>query len=373
MEITAAVARAIGGRFTLEQLSLAEPRSDEVLVRLVATGICHTDISMRDHKIYPIPHPVVLGHEGAGIVERVGDAVKNVAVGDHVVLTSNSCGHCPSCVEALPVYCYEFNDYNFSGTRRDGSSPLSLDGGKVHYFHSQSSFATHSVAHERCVVRVRKDAPLELLGPLGCGVMTGSGAVVNSMKVGVGKSIAVFGTGSVGLSAIMAAKLVGAGIIIAVDQVPARLALALELGATHAIDATAGQVAEAIRAICRHGVDYTLDTTGNMKVLRTAMDMLAPRGTCGYVGGAPPGAAVTIDVEQIMVGGRTIRGIIEGDSNPNVFLPHLIDLYMLGRFPFDRLVRFYPFESINEAAADALSGSTIKPVLRFAASPPPAR
>jgi aryl-alcohol dehydrogenase len=195
--------------------------------------------------------------------------------------------------------------------------------------------------------------------------MTGSGAVVNSMKVGIGKSIAVFGTGSVGLSAVMAAKLVGAGIIIAVDQVASRLELARELGATHAVDASAGRVADAIRDLTPDGVDYTLDTTGNMTVLRMAMDVLAPRGTCGYVGGAPPGAAVTIDVEQIMVGGRTIRGIIEGDSNPHVFLPHLIDLHMLGRFPFDKLIRFYPFESINEAAEDALSGKTVKPVLRF--------
>jgi aryl-alcohol dehydrogenase len=365
MQITAAVARAIGGRFSLEEVSLEEPRPEEVLVRLVATGICHTDISMRDHKIYPIPHPVVLGHEGAGVVERVGSCVTRVSVGDHVVLTSNSCGHCPSCIEAMPVYCYEFNAYNFSGTRRDGSSPISREGERIHYFHAQSSFATHSVAHERCVVRVRKDAPLELLGPLGCGVMTGSGAIVNSMKVGVGKSVAVFGTGSVGLSAIMAAKLVGAGLIIAVDQVPARLELALELGATHALNAATDSVADAIKDITRHGAHYTLDTTGNMRVLRTAMDVLAPRGTCGYVGGAPPGAAVTINVEQIMVGGRTIRGIIEGDSNPNVYLPHLIDLFMLGRFPFDRLVRFYPFESINDAVEDAFSGRTIKPVLRF--------
>jgi aryl-alcohol dehydrogenase len=368
MKITAAVARAKYTPFSLETLSLEEPRGDEVLVRLVATGICHTDIAIRDHKIYPVPQPVVLGHEGAGIVEQVGAGVTKVRVGDHVILTSNSCGHCPSCVDGLPVYCYDFNIYNFAGSRPDGTSPLSKDGEKVHYFHAQSSFATHSVSRERCVVRVDKEAPLELLGPLGCGVMTGAGAVINSMAVGVGQSIAVFGTGSVGLSAIMAAKLVGAGVIIAVDLVEPRLELARQLGATHTVNPDKESAVDAIKAITGAGVNFTLDTTGNMKVLRQAMDVLAPRGTCGFVGGAPPGAAVTIDVEQIMVGGRTIRGIIEGDSNPDVFLPKLIELFMLGRFPFDKLVEFYPFEAINTAVDDALSGRTVKPILRFPAS-----
>ena len=367
MHITAAVARAKNTPFSLETLSLEEPRFDEVLVRLVATGICHTDISMRDHKIYPVPHPVVLGHEGAGVVERVGAGVTKVQAGDHVILTSNSCGHCPSCVEGMPVYCYDFNAYNFSGSRPDGSSPLSKNGEKIHYFHAQSTFADYSVTRERSVVKVRNDAPLELLGPLGCGVMTGSGAVINSMAVGVGHSIAVFGSGSVGLSAIMAAKLVGAGIIIAVDLVESRLTLARELGATHAVNPDKESTVEAIKRIAGAGVNFTLDTTGNMKVLRQAMDVLAPRGICGFVGGAPAGAAVTIDVEHIMVGGRTIRGIIEGDSNPEVFLPKLIELYMLGRFPFDRLVKFYPFEEINTAVDDALSGRTVKPILKFRA------
>jgi aryl-alcohol dehydrogenase len=364
--IIAAVARAKDTPFSLEALSLEEPRGDEILVRLVATGICHTDISMRDHKIYPVPHPVVLGHEGAGIVQKIGRGVTKVNIGDHVILTSNSCGHCPSCVEGMPVYCYDFNTYNFSGSRPDGTSPISKNGEKIHYFHAQSSFANFSVARERSVVKVDKDAPLELLGPLGCGVMTGAGAVINSMAVGVGHSIAVFGTGSVGLSAIMAAKLVGAGIIIAVDLVESRRTLARELGATHTVNPATESALDAIKRITGMGVNFTLDTTGNMQVLRQAMDALAPRGTCGFVGGAPKGAAVTMDVEQIMVGGRTVRGIIEGDSNPEVFLPKLIALYRLGRFPFDKLVKFYPFEEINTAVDDALSGRTVKPILRFA-------
>ena len=209
MQITAAVARAKNAPLSLEEVSLAEPRADEVLVRLVAAGICHTDISMRDHIIYPVPHPVVLGHEGAGIVERIGAGVTRLAAGDPVILTSASCGHCPSCDSGLPIYCYEFNDRNFTGTRIDGSSPLSKGGEIIHYYQGQSSFATHAVIRERSVVKVPKEAPLEMLAPLGCGIMTGAGAVINSLGVGIDDSVAVFGTGSVGLSAIMAAKLVG--------------------------------------------------------------------------------------------------------------------------------------------------------------------
>jgi aryl-alcohol dehydrogenase len=367
MNIQAAVARGVNAPFAIETVSLDEPRFDEVLVRLVATGICHTDISMRDHKIYPVPHPVVLGHEGAGIVERIGSAVTRVKPGDHVVLFSNSCGHCPSCAASLPSYCYHFNDYNFFGVRPDGSSPLSKGDEKIHYFQAQSSFATHSICRERSIVKVREDAPLEMLGPLGCGVMTGAGAIINSMDVGVGDSVAVFGTGSVGLSAVMAARLVGAAIIVAVDLVDARLALARELGATHTINPGKDDASAAIKSITHGtGVNFTLETTASMRVLRQAIDVLSPRGTCGFVGGAPKGIELTVDVEHVMVGGRTIRGIIQGDANPDTFLPKLIDLFMSGRFPIDRLVKFYPFAAINEAVADALSGRTVKPILRFA-------
>lgn len=366
MDITAAVARAVGAPFTIETIAIEDPRDDEVLVRLVATGICHTDISMRDHKIYPVPQPVVLGHEGAGIVERVGRAVTKVARGDHVILTSGSCGHCPSCESGLPIYCYHFNEHNFHGARADGTSPLSKNGEMIHYFQAQSSFATYSICRDRNVVRVPKDAPLEMLGPFGCGVMTGAGAIINSMPVDVGDSVAVFGAGAVGLSAIMAAKLVGAATIVAVDLVDSRLALARELGATDVINSGREDSGAAIKRITAGiGVNYALDTTANMGVLRGAIDALAPRGTCGFVGGAPPGMELTIDVEHVMVGGRTIRGIIEGDSNADTFLPKLVDLFVKGRFPIDKLIKFYPFTEINTAVEEALSGKVVKPVLRF--------
>jgi aryl-alcohol dehydrogenase len=365
MQITAAVARAKHAPLTIETLSMEAPRADEIVVRLVASGICHTDISMRDHAIYPIPHPVVLGHEGAGIVERIGAAVTKVAPGDHVIMTADSCGHCPSCQDGLPTYCYEFFEHNFSGGRTDGTSPLARNGETIHTFQHQSSFATHSLCRERNVVKVDRGAPLDLLGPLGCGVITGAGGVINSLRVEVGKSIAVFGVGAVGLSAVMAAKLVGAGKIIAIDRVESRLALARELGATHTILAGRDSAPGTIKSITGVGVDYTFETTASMTVLRQAIDALAPRGVCGFVGGAPKGAEVTIDVERVMTGGRTIRGIIEGDANPDVFLPKLIELHRLGRFPIDRLVTYYPFEAINQAIDDALGGKVVKPILRF--------
>src|SRR3984885_5275013 len=268
MQITAAIARAKNAPLSLEEVSLAEPRADGGLVRLVAAGICHTDISMRDHIIYPVPPPVVLGHEGAGIVERIGAGVTRLAPGDPVILTSASCGHCPSCDSGLPIYCYEFNDRNFAGTRIDGSSPLSKGSEVIHYYQGQSSFATHAVIRERSVVKVPKEAPLEMLAPLGCGIMTGAGAVINSLGAGIDDSVAVFGTGSVGLSAIMAAKLVGAGTIIAVDLMDSRLTLARELGASHAINPGQQSAPQAVREILPLGVDFIVDTTANAGVLR---------------------------------------------------------------------------------------------------------
>jgi len=365
MKIEAAVARAKFAPLILETLELEEPRDDEVRVRLVATGVCHTDMAVRDQKIVPMPQPMVLGHEGAGVIEKVGAGVTKVRVGDHVILSGDSCGHCPSCQVSLPSYCFEFFPRNFGGGRLDGTTPLSANGEKVHTFMGQASFASHVVCHDRNVVKVAEDAPLELLGPLGCGIITGAGAVINSLKVGMGKSIAVFGTGSVGLSAIMAAKLIGAGKIIAIDLRDDRLKLALELGATHTINSSRESIPEAIRAITKSGVDFTLETTALMPVLRHAIDILAVRGTCGFVGGAPEDSELTFVPSFVMNGGRTVRGIILGDANPEEFLPKLIELHALGHFPVEKLVAFYPFAEVNRAIDDSLAGRCVKPVLRF--------
>ncbi|MEE7546267.1 NAD(P)-dependent alcohol dehydrogenase [Xanthomonas sp. Kuri4-1] len=364
-EILAAVARQPGAALTLEHLQLEEPRADEIRVRVVATGVCHTDLVARDQQL-PVPLPVVLGHEGAGIVERVGSAVTKVAVGDPVVMTFNSCGRCPSCQDHAATYCHQFFPLNFFAARADGSSALSAAGEPVHgHFFGQSSFASHALCNERNVVKVPADVPLELLGPLACGIQTGAGAVLNALRPQAGQSLVVFGVGSVGLSAIMAAHLTGVATIIAVDLHDTRLALARELGATHTVNGGREDAREAILAITGAGVDFALDTTGSARIVRQAVESLAPRGTCGILGAS--NQEVSLDLTQLMSAGRSVRGIVEGESVPDVLIPRLIALYRQGRFPFDRLVTFYPFEQINQAIHDSEQGRAIKAIVRLPA------
>lgn len=365
MRIIAAVARAPHQPLTIETLDLAEPRVDEVLVRLVATGICHTDIAMRD-QAFPVPQPIVLGHEGAGIVERVGSTVTKVLPGDHVLMSYNSCGTCRSCLAHATSYCYDFFGRNFGGSRPDGSSPLSLDGASIHgNFFGQSSFATRALCNSRNVVKVPSELPLQKLGPLACGVQTGAGAVLNGLRVPAGASFAVFGSGSVGLSAVLAARVAGATRIIAVDRLDTRLELAREFGATDVVDVTTTDPIRAVMEITGDGAAFTLDTTGTPAVIRQAVECLAPRGRCAILGASPVGTEVSLDVLHLMTAGRRIQGTVEGDSAPDVFIPVLLELFGQGRFPFDRMLRFYPFEQINEAMADSEAGRAVKPVLVF--------
>ena len=361
----AAVVRSSHAPLRIERVTIEAPRSDEVLVRLVATGICHTDMVMRDQAL-PTPQPVVLGHEGAGIVEAVGADVTHVRPGDHVVLAFNSCGHCASCNDHAPAYCVEFAQRNFMGSRPDGTSPLSGAGGLIHAnIFGQSSFATHAIARGRNTVKVSSDAPLERLGPLGCGIMTGAGAVMNALQVRAGSSIAISGTGAVGLSAIMAAKVVGAATIIAIDINESRLDLARELGATHTMLASSPDLAAGLAEASAGALNYAIDSTARPGVIRAAADALGRRGILGLVGASAPGDELSFDAASIRDGGRVVRGIVEGDADPQVFIPKLVALHAEGRFPFDRLIRYYPFENINEALSDAEQGRTVKPVLRI--------
>ncbi|MEJ2593323.1 MAG: NAD(P)-dependent alcohol dehydrogenase [Candidatus Thiodiazotropha sp.] len=365
MEVKAAVAREQGGQLSIESINLESPRSHEILVRVVATGVCHTDLVVLAGHL-PTPFPVVLGHEGAGVVEQVGSAITKVKPGDHVVMTYNSCGVCPSCSDHTTSYCHEFFPRNFFAVRADGSSALSRDGATIHgNFFGQSSFSTHALCHEANVVKVSDALPLELLGPLACGIQTGAGAVMNALKVSAGRSFAVFGTGSVGLSAVMAAKVVGASTIIAVDMNDERLAMAKELGATHVINPAQLKSPEQIMEISGFGVDFALDTTGLPTVIRDAVESLAPRGSCGILGAPAPETQIVLDETHFMSGGRRLIGIVEGDANPDTFIPMLAELHAKGLFPFDRLVKFYNLEQINEAIHDSESGKTIKPIIRM--------
>jgi aryl-alcohol dehydrogenase len=363
--VRAAVIREPNADFSIEELELDPPGEREVLVRLVATGMCHTDAAVCSRDL-PTPLPVVLGHEGSGIVEAVGPGVHKVAPGDHVVLTVLTCGTCAACRSGHPSMCTTLAPLNFGGARLDGSHALhSAAGGLNDRFFGQSSFATYAVADERNTVKVRKDAPLELLGPLGCGIQTGAGSVLNGLKVAAGQSFCVFGSGAVGLAAVMAARLAGAATIIAVDVVPSRLSLARELGATHVVNSKESDARSAIGEIVGIGLDTALDTTGHVDVIRMGVELLRPGGTCGILGASPPGADLKLDVNDLMANSKCVRGIVEGDAIPDIFIPQLIDLYLQGRFPFDKLVKFYSLDDINAAAADSANGLTIKPIVRM--------
>jgi aryl-alcohol dehydrogenase len=360
--VTAAVVRAKGGPWSLETLDLDEPRDDEVLVRVVGVGICHTDLSIRDQYL-PLRLPIVLGHEGAGVVERVGPRVKGLEPGDHVVLAPLSCGACGNCQSGLQVYCEQFLPLNIGLRRTDGSATFCGDAKVRGAFFGQSSFATMALAHERNAVKVPRDVPLELLGPLGCGIQAGAGTIVNVLRPKAGATLAVFGAGSVGLSAIMAARLTGCTTIVAVDLVEHRLQLARELGATLAVNNSAGDTVDAIRqATGGRGVDYAIDATAVPAVIRQAFESLATPGTCAVLGLARQGTEVSLDINTLS-NGRTVRGVTEGESVPKTFIPALVELWRQGRFPFDRLIRTYDFADINQAAADMASGATLKPVL----------
>lgn len=357
--IEAAVLRVTGGDLTLEQVRLAGLRDDEVRVRLAATGVCHTDLTMMQR----LNRPFVLGHEGAGVIEAVGAAVMHLAVGDHVVMSYSACRSCNACNEGAPFFCEHFAPMNFGGTRLDGSSPLRDSAGEVlgACFFGQSSFATHAVARACDVVKVRKDAPLKLLGPLGCGFLTGAGTVMTLMRPGPRSSLAVFGTGAVGCAAIMAARSLGCGRIIAVDRVGARLDLARSLGATETINPSEADLAAELAGL--GGIDFAVETTGVAAVIEAAIGAVRPRGLVALHAVAGEGVAA-FDVRKLL-SGQTIKGVCEGCADPQVMIPHLIDMYLAGTFPIDRLVSFYPFAEVGAAIADARSGRVVKPVLVF--------
>lgn len=361
IKIEAAVLRGEEEPFVIEELELADPAPGEVLVRVVGAGHCHTDVLPRAAAGFGTP-PIVLGHEGAGIVEAVGSAVTTVAVGDHVVLSFDSCGTCPNCRDAHPAYCDTFLPRNLAGNALDGSTPLRDSSGTpvAGRWFGQSSFATHALVDAKNAVVVDKDLPLHLLGPLGCGVQTGAGAVLEVLQVRAGEGIVVTGTGAVGLSAIMAAAVVGAHPIIAVDRNTDRLELARELGATHTIEAGTDNLTDQIRVVAPTGVRYGLDTTGLPTVISATLDALQLRGVLGMVGVQQGDLSIA---PLALTAGRTITGILEGDANPHTFIPTLIDLWQAGKFPFDRLVTTFPLSEVNTAEKRALAGEIVKPVL----------
>lgn len=367
MQVLAAVATGPGEPFSLQNLQLDAPRDDEILVRIVGVGVCHTDLVFRDAGM--IPAPAVFGHEGSGIVEKTGSRITKFAPGDRVAITFRSCGDCVRCNCGDAPYCLTMPMLNYAGVRTDGSRSFRAEavngGGEVNgNFFGQSSFATHALTYERNLVKIPDDLPLELMGPLGCGVQTGAGGVMRSLACEAGSSLLITGGGPVGLSAVMGAKIRKCGTIILVEPHEARRKLALEFGATHVIDPMASEdVAAAVRAIVPDGVNYAFDTTGLPQIHAAIMGALGPKATVGLVGVAAPEQKLPGDVNTLMTFGHSIKGIIEGDSDPEVFLPELLQHYRNGDLPFDRMIKTYPFTQINEAIHAQHMGECIKVVL----------
>nr|WP_295714774.1 NAD(P)-dependent alcohol dehydrogenase [uncultured Halomonas sp.] len=361
MQIQAAVTLKKGDDFQWQGVDLADPASGEIHVRIVATGVCHTDAVARDLGIAPFP--IVLGHEGAGVVEALGAGVTGLNIGDHVVLSFAHCGGCGHCLTGHPTVCDTFNELNFGGAMDDGSHRLQRDDEALATFFGQSSFATYAVVSARNAVKVDPEVELALLGPLGCGIQTGAGTVLNRLKPEFGSSIVVYGCGAVGLSAVLAAKIIGCQRIIAVDINDDRLALARELGATHTVNGKQEETVDRVREITGGGSEYAVETTGAPLVVRQSLQALRPLGVSAIVGVTPE---VTLDVHHdLMAEGKSMIGVIEGDSVPRVFIPQLVAYYKEGRFPFDKLVKFYSADQINQAFQDSKDGTTVKPVLKI--------
>ncbi|MGQ4615704.1 zinc-binding dehydrogenase [Nocardia sp. R7R-8] len=364
MKTTAAVLHSANAPLDIQELDIAELRPDEVLVRIVGVGVCHTDLG-----VIAAPGagqtPIVLGHEGSGIVEQVGSAVGDLAVGDRVVLSYAHCGQCDHCVAGIPQHCRQFMELNLVGARADGSTPLSKDGSPVlGAWFGQSSWAHHAVVAAHNAVKVGDDVPLELLGPLGCGIQTGAGAVLNTLDPTPGSSIAIFGVGSVGLAALLGAVAAECTTIIAVDIADERLDKARELGATHTVNSTDTDPAEKIREITGGGAHFSVDCIGFPQVVRAALECLQTPGICATVGFQGIPNDITIDQGHLLFG-KSLVGVIEGDAIPREFIPRMIELYRQGKFPFDQLIETFPFTEINTAIDAAHHGKVTKAVLVF--------
>jgi aryl-alcohol dehydrogenase len=366
VEITAAVAHKPNADFTIETLNLDGPRAGEVLVEIKSVGICHSDLAAREGQI-PFQLPAVLGHEGAGVVLEVGEGVTKIKAGDKVGITFNYCGQCRNCLKGDMAYCYNFMPLNYAGVRlTDGVSPITTaDGQPVSslYF-GQSSFASHALANQYNVVKLPDSADLELVGPLGCGVQTGAGSVINTMAADEGSTLLVLGGGSVGLSAVLGGVVQGCANIIVMEPHESRRKLALELGATHALNPADGELADQVKGINEPGADFIFDTTGIPAVIESTFTAMAPHASLGLVGvPADPTATMNLSLFGVLLAGVKLYGIIEGDAVPDEFIPRMAQLHADGKFPFDKMITKYPFAQINEAIEAQHKGEVVKAVL----------
>lgn len=356
----AAISTGAAQPFTFAELELDAIRGNEILVRIEAVGLCHTDLTIKS--IWPDGVPIVLGHEGAGIVERVGSGVTDVQPGDKVLVSFASCGECAPCISGRPSYCARFQAANISGFRLDGSSTISGPDGPVSgsFFFGQSSFARYALTARRNAVVVPPDVDLIPAASFGCGIQTGAGAVVNVLQPTRDSRLIVFGLGGVGTAAVMAAAALGVSQIVGVDLSEFRRSTALAIGATHVVDGADPQILDTLRSLTGGGATHAFETTSVPAVVRNAVEALEAMGTIVLVA---TGADVTLDTRDLIGGGKTVRGCIEGDSDPQILIPRLVAWLQDGQLPMHQIVKTFPFAEINEAVAQMKDGSAIKPVL----------
>ncbi|TMB98187.1 MAG: Zn-dependent alcohol dehydrogenase [Chloroflexi bacterium] len=357
----AAVFRAINEPLSIEEVDVSRPMAREVLVRTAASGVCHSDLHFVEG-LWPFPPPAVLGHEAAGIVEEVGEMVTDFKPGDHVIsCLSVFCGHCNDCLRGRPNLCRN------PETRRGPSDPprLSQQGEPINQFANVSSFAERMLLHENAIVKIREDMPLECAALIGCGVLTGVGAALNTAKVEPGSSVAVFGAGGVGLAAIQGAYIAGARQIIAVDISESKLAQARELGATHIVDASSGDPVPVIVDMTGGGVDYSFEAIGLPATVQQAFNCLNTGGTATIIGMVPVGQTVELEA-RMLLSERRLQGSIMGSNRFRVDMPRYVDLYLQGRLKLDEMItRKGRLEDVNDAFRAMKAGEVARTVLMF--------
>ena len=366
MKVKAAVLYEPHAPFKIEALNLEPPRAGEVLVKVAAAGVCHSDWHLVTGATKHVM-PVVAGHEGAGVVEAVGPGVTRVKPGDHVALNwAPNCGACFYCLNDRPSLCATFVGPIWAGTMMDGTPRLSKDGQPVYHFSALACFADHTVVPQECCVPMRPDVPLVVAALIGCAVTTGVGAVLNTAQVKAGSSVAVFGAGGVGLSIVMGARLAGAKTIIAVDKAEGKLDMAQEFGATDAVMA-GPEATDAIRKLTEgRGADYVFEAIGIPAVQEQCLYAARPGGTIVLAGVSPMGSSTNLPGAIITRQEKVVMGTYYGSANTARDFPLYADLYLKGRLDLERLVsKQYPLEQINEAYADMLSGEAARGVIVF--------
>lgn len=345
----------------VEEIEIEEPRAGEAMVRMAAAGVCHSDLHVMQG-LWPVPLPLVMGHEGAGIVERVGEGVTLVRPGDHVIFSwAPACGVCRNCVSGRPYLC----SAGPVMTMKDGTTRFHRNGQSLFHQTAVSAFAEYTVTHETALVKIRDDMPLEKAALIGCGVMTGVGAVMNTAKVGIGDNVAVFGCGGVGLNVIQAASLAGANRIIAVDTLDSKLDMAKRMGATDIVNAKKRDPVAAALEINGRGVDFAFEAIGLPEAVAQAFDATDPAGTTVMVGMPPAASLISVSGVGLLLG-KTLKGAYYGSARFRIDMPALVDMYMAGRLKLDELVsRRYPLMEINDAFEALGRGEVARSIIAF--------